>query len=125
MVHRVKKSLPGEEPGNGLLQNMGKIINSAADEATPQLLSDTKTLLFCSNGFSAYGDYDVFVTHRLDDTWKKWSEPVNLGAKINGANFEASPYYDEQNEILYYTKSVDGKLNLYFVKISKNDLMRE
>ena len=113
-----------EDGTYGLLQNMGKNINSAADEITPQLLSDTKTLLFSSNGYSSYGDYDIFVTHRLDDTWKKWSEPVNLVSKINGENFEASPYYDEQNEVLYYTKSIEGRSSLYSIKISKLELMQ-
>ena len=114
-----------EDGTYGLLQNMGKIINSAADEATPQLLSDTKTLLFCSNGFSAYGDFDIFVTYRLDDTWKKWSEPVNLGSKINGINFESSPYYDEENELLFFTKSIEGRLGLYTVKLPKLELMKQ
>ena len=114
-----------EDGTYGLLQNMGKIINSAADEATPQLLSDRKTLLFCSNGFSAYGDFDIFVTYRLDDTWKKWSEPVNLGSKINGINFESSPYYDEENELLFFTKSIEGRLGLYTVKLPKLELMKQ
>jgi hypothetical protein len=86
----------------GLLQNMGKIINSAADEGMCHLLSNQKTLLFSSNGFSSYGDYDIYVTHRLDDTWKNWSEPINLGSKINSNNFDGSPFYDEHSEQLYF-----------------------
>jgi len=92
----------------GMLQNMGKVINSAADEGMPQLLSDGKTLLFSSEGYSGYGDFDLYVTYRLDDTWKNWSEPVNLGAKINGNDFDGQPYYDEQDETLYYITSVEG-----------------
>ena len=114
-----------EDGTYGLLQNMGKVTNSAGDEITPQLLSDTKTLLFSSNGYSSFGDFDIFVTHRLDDTWKKWSEPVNLGPIINGVNFEASPYYDEHNEILYYSKLVEGRLSLFSVKLSKLELMQQ
>lgn len=102
----------------GMLQNMGKIINSAADEGTPQLLSDNKTILFCSNGFSSFGDYDIYVSQRLDDSWKNWSEPINLGSKINSSGFEGSPFYDEKSELLYYNQSNEGKLELHFVKIS-------
>ncbi|PWA04953.1 PD40 domain-containing protein [Flavobacterium psychrotolerans] len=108
-----------------LLQSMGKIVNSAANEATPQLLSDTKTLLFSSNGFSNFGDYDIFIAYRLDDSWKKWSEPVNMGSKINGNGFDASPYYDEKSETLYYTKFIDGEMSLCFVKIPKIDLIEK
>ncbi len=108
----------------GLLQNMGKSINSANDESTPQLLSDTKTLLFSSTGYSSFGDHDIYCSYRLDDTWKNWSEPVNLGAKINGAEFDGSPFYDEKSEILYYIKYNEGKAFLNSVKISKASFIK-
>ena len=110
-----------KDDGNySFLTNAGKIINSAADEGMPFLLSDTKTLLFCSNGFSSFGNYDIYVTHRLDDTWKKWSEPVNLGSKVNSAEYDGSPFYDEISEILYYTTFTGDKSFLKYVKIPKN-----
>lgn len=109
----------------GLLQNLGKSINSAADELLPQLLSDNTTLIFSSNGFSGYGDYDLFVSYRLDDSWKKWSEPVNLGSKINTADFEGSPFYDEKNEIFYFSSVIDGKSTCNYIKVPKNVLMKK
>lgn len=113
-----------EDGTYGLLQNMGKVINSAADEGMPQLLSDTKTLLFGSIGFSSYGNYDIYVSYRLDDSWKKWSEPVNLGNKINSDSFEGSPFYDETTEMLYFTRILEGKSSIVRVKIPKNTLMK-
>ena len=114
-----------KEDGNyGLLQNMGKVINSAADEGMPQLLSDNKTLLFSSIGFSSYGNYDIYVSYRLDDTWKKWSEPINLGNKINSDSFEGSPFYDETTEMLYFTRILEGKSSISRVKIPKNLLIK-
>lgn len=111
-----------EDGTYGFLQNMGKIINSAADEGMPYLLSDQKTLLFSSNGFSSFGDFDIYVTHRLDDTWKKWSEPINLGSKINSSDYEGSPFYDEKTETLYYIKWVDNSPTLSFIKIPMTNL---
>lgn len=113
-----------EDGSYGLLQNMGKVINSAADEGMPQLLSDTKTLLFSSIGFSSYGNYDIYVSYRLDDTWKKWSEPINLGNKINSDSFEGSPFYDETTEMLYFTRILEGKSSISRVKIPKNLLIK-
>ncbi len=113
-----------EDETYGLLQNMGKSINSANDESTPQLLSDNKTMLFASNGFSGFGDYDLYVSYRLDDSWKNWSEPINLGSKINGLEFEGSPYYDEKNETLYFIKVIEGKSILSFIAIPKSILMK-
>ncbi len=113
-----------EDGTYGMLQNMGKTINSAADEGMPQLLSDTKTLLFSSNGFSSYGNYDLYVSYRLDDTWKKWSEPINLGNKINSDSFEGSPFYDETTEMLYFTRVVEGKSSVNKVEIPKNIMVK-
>jgi len=114
-----------EDGTYGLLQNMGKNINSANDDFTPQLLSDGKTLLFASNGFSTLGNYDIFVSYRLDDTWKNWSEPINLGGKINSAEFDGQPFYDEKNEILYYISAVEGKNQINQAKISKDVLLKK
>lgn len=64
--------------------NMGMVINTDQEEASPFLAEDNKTLYFASSGHSGYGGLDIFVTRRLDDTWTNWSEPENLGPAING-----------------------------------------
>ncbi len=69
--------------------NLGGIVNSTLDEASPYLAADNKTLYFSSNGRPGYGDMDVFVTKRLDESWTKWSEPLNLGPYINSLEFDA------------------------------------
>lgn len=58
-------------------------INTFADERWPFLHADMKHLYFSSGGRHGFGDLDVFVSTRLDDTWKNWSKPVNLGKMIN------------------------------------------
>ena len=63
--------------------NLGKVINTYADETSPWLAYDGKTLYFASDGHNGYGRMDLFKSTRLDDTWTKWSEPENLGAGIN------------------------------------------
>ena len=113
-----------EDGTYGFLQNMGKVINSANDEGMPQLLSDQKTLLFASNGFSSFGDYDIYVSYRLDDTWKNWSEPINLGSKINSSSFDGLPFYDETSETLYYISFADGSNVLKSIPISKSILIK-
>lgn len=107
-----------------LLQNMGKVVNSADDEVAVHLLSDGKTILYCSKGFSGYGDYDIFVSHRLDDTWKNWSVPVNLGNAINTVGFDGCPSYDESAETLYFVSWIEGHLTSRCAKISKSILQK-
>ncbi len=114
-----------EDGTYGLLQNMGKVINTANDEGLLQLLSDEKTLLFSSNGFSGYGSFDIYVSYRLDETWKNWSEPINLGSKVNTNEFDAMPYYDEKNEVLYFISYTDGSRVLKSIPISKSSLIKQ
>lgn len=63
--------------------HMGNTINTPGEDYYPFLASDNKTLYFISSGFYGYGGDDVWVSKRLDDTWKNWSEPKNLGRGIN------------------------------------------
>lgn len=113
-----------EDGTYGFLQNMGKVINSAADEGMCQLLSDNKTMLFSSNGFSAYGSFDIYVTYRLDDTWKNWTEPINLGSKVNSVDFDGLPFYDEKNEVLYFISSENETNVLKYISLPKHSLMK-
>ena len=53
------------------------------NEMTPYLASDGETMYFSSNRAGGLGDNDIWMTKRLDKTWQKWSEPVNLGSPIN------------------------------------------
>ncbi len=63
--------------------NLGNTINTKSDERTPFLAADGKTLYFSSDGHFGFGDYDLFVSKRLDDSWTNWSKPVNMGKYIN------------------------------------------
>lgn len=69
--------------------NLGDVINTSGTEMTPFLASDGKTLYFSSNGHPGYGNNDIFVARRLDDTWVKWSTPENLGPEINSRAWDA------------------------------------
>jgi hypothetical protein len=60
----------------------------------------------------------------LDDTWKKWSEPINLGNMVNSDSFEGSPFYDETTEMLYFVRLIEGKSSINRVKIPKNIVMK-
>lgn len=69
-------------------KNMGNTINTAEDEFTPFLASDNKSLYFSTKGHAGYGENDIFVSRRLDESWTNWSVPVNLGPTINSAGWD-------------------------------------
>jgi outer membrane protein OmpA-like peptidoglycan-associated protein len=79
-------------------RHTGRILNSAGDEYSPFLSADGRTLYFATNGRPGYGDVDIFMSRRLSDDWKQWSEPVNLGLGINTVGFDA-----------YYTLPASGE----------------
>ncbi|GAB4133715.1 MAG: hypothetical protein OHK0045_21790 [Raineya sp.] len=85
--------------------NMGSVVNSVGDEATPWIDEDGKTLYFSSNGFSGYGSFDIFVSKRLDDSWTNWSEPENLGAAINSPGMDV--YFSKQGSFGYFSSKGD------------------
>lgn len=64
-------------------------VNSFGRECAPFIAADGTTLYFSTNGRPGYGDNDIFVTTRQDDTWLNWTEPLNLGKEINTPSFDA------------------------------------
>lgn len=63
--------------------SMGNVLNTAEFESSPFLAADSRTLYFTSAGHPGFGNGDIFVSRRLDDSWGNWSEPENLGPAIN------------------------------------------
>ena len=68
--------------------NLGPVVNSFGDEDAPFLSEDGRTLFFNSNGHGGFGDHDVFMSQRLDDSWTNWSTPVNLGEPVNTPGYD-------------------------------------
>ena len=69
----------------------------------PAVSKDGKKLFFISDMPGGYGETDVYYVNILSDN--SYSEPVNLGSKINTTGKELFPYVDE-NDNLYF--SSDG-----------------
>jgi OmpA-OmpF porin, OOP family len=60
------------------------------------------TIMFISTiRYDTEGGRDIYISHQLDDN--SWSEPVNIGRKINTAMDEYSPFYSESESALYFS----------------------
>lgn len=109
-------------------ENMGSDINSKAQEMTPYISADLKTLYFSSNGYGGKGGRDLYKSERLDDSWRKWSKPKNLGSSINSSGVELSYFIDYVNEVGYYstTQNSDGygDIQVSVVDISTPDTLQ-
>lgn len=98
--------------------NLGDVVNTAGEESAPFLASDDKTLYFSSNGFSGYGGNDVYVSKRLDDTWKNWSEPENLGPEINSPLEDLFFNIPVSSEFAYYSRGVsETNMDIFRIKL--------
>lgn len=91
--------------------NIGNSLNTAGNESTVFLAPDTKTLFFSSNGYNGYGDNDVYITTRLDTTWRNWSPPQNLGKLINSEKWDGYFSIDAAAKIGYTVSSSVGEGN--------------
>lgn len=101
--------------------HLGPVINSAGNEMTPFLASDEKTLYFSSNGFPGYGNQDIYMARRLDDTWTNWSAPLNLGTEVNTAEWDVYFSVDARGEYGYYSSSRSAVTNLDIFRIKMPD----
>ena len=105
-------------------KSLGKQINLPKyNELTPYLASDGVTLYFSSDRPGGLGDNDIWMTKRLDKSWQKWSEPVNLGSPVNTADWDAFFTLDAGGEYAYLTSSADtyGESDIVRVKLLEKE----
>ncbi|MGN6647014.1 MAG: hypothetical protein ACTHJT_10845 [Cytophaga sp.] len=100
--------------------NMGWTLNSLGDESTPYLAADNVTLYFSTSGKPGYGDNDIFVSKRLDNSWTNWSVPLNLGPEINTSGWDgyySTPANGEYAYIVSTHQSI-GQEDIFIIKLS-------
>ncbi len=98
------------------MSSLGDKVNTPFEDFYPWLDKDGRSLYFSSNGFPGQGSKDIFFTYRLDDTWKNWTPPINLGKKFNtegmDLSFRRSPIHEDQFIMVSATTS-EGHSDLY------------
>ena len=88
-----------------------KGVNTDNWETHCMMSYDKKVFYFVSNRKGGFGGRDIYMLKRIEDT-EEWSEPINLGEKINGPDDEDSPFISIDNQTFYYStngeKSIGG-----------------
>ncbi len=95
----------------GTPQNLGKNINTTADDQAPFIHPDNQTLYFTSDGLPSMGSRDLYFVRR--DTSGAWGVPQNLGYPINTAASEATLVVSLDGKTAYYTRNEGGNNDLY------------
>ncbi|MDG1097805.1 MAG: OmpA family protein, partial [Bacteroidia bacterium] len=111
-------------------------INTKYYEGDAMLSADGRTIIFVStrpggenfyveNNMSYFGDdnyqTDIYISNKLDNG--KWSNPVNLGSKINTPYSERSPYLHPDGKTLYF--SSEGHAGFGRLDVFKSTLLSE
>ncbi len=107
------------------VKNLGSVINTEYQEKTPFLSADNRTLIFSSNGLGGLGSMDLFMSKRLDDSWKNWSKPVNLGQPINTNGRELFYFVvPGSDEVIFCsTQNSDGYGDIKYFKLLPEDVI--
>jgi Tol biopolymer transport system component len=97
----------------GPLQNLGPVINSAANDLCPTLSIDGHHLFFVSERSGGFGKQDLYVARRhnkRDDFG--WEPPVNLGVAVNSSENDFTPTLFEDDttgdSVLFFSSERPG-----------------
>jgi hypothetical protein len=106
--------------------NLGAPVNTNHWESTPSISADGRTLFFSSSRPGGFGGKDIWLT-RLDEK-NNWTEPVNLGSKINTDGDEMSPFIHFDGKTLYFAS--DGRIgmggfDLYVTRLKDDSIWSE
>lgn len=97
-----------EKGGWTKARKMPENINTQGKEASPFIHFDNQTFYFCSDGHIGMGSTDLFVSRRQADG--SWSDPVNLGAPINGPGEELGLVIASDGKTAFYSSDMEGGL---------------
>jgi len=86
--------------------HMGSTLNTTGFEISPFLNKTQDTLFFSSNGHGGQGDADIFYSVK-QGSWTSWSNPVNLGPKVNSAKFDA--YFSYSGNMIYWSSNKESE----------------
>ncbi len=89
-------------------QNAGKKINTAGDEKTPFIHSDSETLYFSSDGWFGFGKMDIFYIRK--DEKKQWKEAENIGYPINTEADDVGFFVSTDSKTGYFFSYDEGKM---------------
>ncbi|MEM7038435.1 MAG: OmpA family protein, partial [Bacteroidota bacterium] len=97
---RVVEELRGEK--EVVVDSRGKIKKVPTYDVHPQLSSDGNTMFFVSDRDGGQGRLDIWYASWEGD---KWSEPQNLGARVNTPFDDISPFLSADANTLYFASN--------------------
>ena len=92
--------------------------NAEYDCAHPSVSNDGRRLYFSSNRPDGFGGMDLYVSTLING---KWSDPVNLGPKVNTDKNEIFPFIHADGKVYFASNGHKGIGNLDIFSTMKTD----
>lgn len=99
--------------------SLGEDINTLRSDRSPFIHPDGKTLYFSSEGHDGFGSSDIYIAKRLDDTWTRWSKPLNLGPAFNTRGNDWGFRVSTDGSFAYYSANLSGNADIVRCKLPK------
>jgi len=98
-------------------------VNTTANEITPWLDDEGRYLYFASDRPGGLGEADIYVSERLDASFKNWSPPKNLGPAVNSIGAEYNFIIAPFGAHAYYVseKNTFGKADIFRIGLQQKD----
>ena len=95
-------------------ENVGEPVSSQYREGDVLIAPDESYIIFVSvDRPGSYGSGDLYICYKTDDN--SWSDPVNMGDKINTPHYDYCPVVSPDGKYFFYTSNrnifwVDAKI---------------
>jgi len=100
---------------------LNKNVNSEGYEFNAFIAKDESFLIYTKyNTDDGYGSGDLFISRKGENG--EWQKGENLGNIINSMYMEYCPFYDDVNEILYFTSRRNNLVSKKFESLSQFQL---
>ncbi|MCX6332958.1 MAG: OmpA family protein [Bacteroidia bacterium] len=106
--------------------NLGWPVNTASWESTPSINADGNLLFFTSNRQGGFGGKDLWYSVLTNKG--TWSNPINLGKKINTDGDEMSPFIHFDGKTLYFASNGlpgMGGFDIYMTRMNEDSTWTE
>ena len=88
-------------------------ISTEHNEHDPFIPPDGSYLIFSSDRPGGYGSNDLYIC--FADDRGDWTEPVNMGDKINSGSYDYCPILSPDGKYLFFSSSRSGRGDVYWI----------
>ena len=99
----IYKTLRKDDGTWSIPENLGPKINTAGNEKSPFIHTDSQTLYFSSDGHMSLGGYDIYFA-RLDSNGT-WSDAQNIGYPINSFDDDVGFFVSTDGQYGYFASN--------------------